>query len=106
LDASTRITSDHPCIQGAEHSDAKHRPLGCSITILLARHPDKVAGLQAGLPAALAEMNAQAFGLIAQGDAEWISDDIANILGRGPRSFGQFARDHANAFTPAAPTGA
>ncbi|MGO9888755.1 MAG: hypothetical protein ACLP0L_12720 [Solirubrobacteraceae bacterium] len=51
-------------------------------------------------------MNTQAFGLIAQGDAEWISDDIANILGRDPRSFEQFARDHANAFTPAATTGA
>jgi len=73
---------------------------------LLARNPDKVARLRAGLPAAVAEMNAQAFGLIAHGDAEWISDDIANILGRDPRSFEQFARDHANAFTPAATTGA
>ncbi len=72
----------------------------------LARNPDKVAGLRAGLPAVVAEMNTQAFGLIAQGDAEWISDDIANILGRDPRSFEQFARDHANAFTPAATTGA
>ena len=54
----------------------------------------------------VAEMNAQAFGLTAQGGAEWISDDIADIIGRDPRSFEQFARDHANAFTPAATTGA
>ena len=67
---------------------------------------DAQAMIAAGLPAAVAEMNAQAFGLIAQGDAEWISDDIANILGRAPRSFEQFALDHAKAFTPTATTGA
>jgi hypothetical protein len=58
------------------------------------------------LPAIVAEMNAQAFGLTARGDAEWISDDIANILGRDPRSFEQFARGPADAFTSAATTGA
>lgn len=44
-------------------------------------------------------------GAFPPGFMKWSSDDIS-ILGRDPRSFEQFAHDHANAFTPAAPTGA
>ncbi|MGH3265414.1 MAG: NmrA family NAD(P)-binding protein [Trebonia sp.] len=62
---------------------------------------DREAMIAAGVPAAIAEQNAQAFSLIATGDAEWLSDDAAKILGHPARSFEQFARDHAAAFTPA-----
>ena len=58
--------------------------------------------IAAGIPAAIAEQNAQAFSLIAAGDAEWLSDDIAKILGHAGRSFQQFAQDHAAAFSPPA----
>lgn len=60
---------------------------------------DKQAMMSAGLPEPVAEQNAQAFGLIAKGDAEWLSDDVESILGHPGRTFEQFARDHAAAFT-------
>lgn len=61
--------------------------------------------IAAGIPAAIAEQNAQAFSLIAAGEAEWLSDDIAKILGHPGRSFRQFAQDHAAAFSPSAEAG-
>jgi uncharacterized protein YbjT (DUF2867 family) len=60
---------------------------------------NKNAMIQAGVPAPIAEMNAQAFALNAEGDAEWVTDDVATILGRPARSFERFAADHAPAFS-------
>lgn len=60
---------------------------------------DKQAMMAAGLPEPIAEQNARAFGLIATGDAEWLSDDVESILGHPGRTFERFARDHAAAFT-------
>ena len=57
------------------------------------------AMIRAGVPAPVAEMNAQAFSLTADGDAEWVTDDVPAILGRPARSFKQFAADHATAFS-------
>jgi uncharacterized protein YbjT (DUF2867 family) len=59
---------------------------------------DKQAMMTAGVPETIAEQNAQAFSLIATGDADWQTDDALEILGREPRSFRQFACDHAAAF--------
>lgn len=56
------------------------------------------AMIGAGIPAPIAEMNAQAFSLSADGNAEWITDDVPSILGRPARSFEQFSADHAAAF--------
>jgi hypothetical protein len=36
--------------------------------------------------------------LFAQGDSEWITDDVPSILGRPARTLEQFATDHAAAF--------
>ena len=60
---------------------------------------DRAAMIAAAVPPPVAEMNAQAFSLIAEGDAEWLSDDVASLLGRPGRSFQQFAADHRSAFT-------
>jgi hypothetical protein len=60
---------------------------------------NKDAMIRAGVPAPVAEMNAQAFSLTADGDAEWISDDVPALLRRPARSFGQFAADYAAAFS-------
>jgi uncharacterized protein YbjT (DUF2867 family) len=60
---------------------------------------DRDAMIRAGVPAAIAEMNAQAFSLIAEGDAAWLSEDVALLLSRPPRSFQQFATDHAASFS-------
>ena len=60
---------------------------------------DKKAMVHAGVPEAIAEMNAQAFTLTAEGDAAWVSDDVQTILGRPARSYQQFATDYANGFS-------
>jgi uncharacterized protein YbjT (DUF2867 family) len=59
---------------------------------------DKAAMIQAGVPKAVAEMNAQALSMIAEGDAAWLSEDVPAILGRPARSFEEFAADYATAF--------
>jgi uncharacterized protein YbjT (DUF2867 family) len=59
---------------------------------------DRAAMIAAGVPAAIAEMNAQAFSLIAEGEAAWLSEDIPTLLGRPARSYQRFATDFAAAF--------
>jgi uncharacterized protein YbjT (DUF2867 family) len=59
---------------------------------------DRQAMIRAGVPAPVAEMNAQAFSMIADGDAAWITDDVPSVLGRPARSFQQFAADCAAVF--------
>ncbi len=68
----------------------EYRPIGFEA--------DRAAMIRAGLPEPVAEMNAQAFSLIAEGDAAWLSEDVPTLLGRPARSFAQFAADHADAF--------
>ncbi len=60
---------------------------------------DKDAMLLAGLPKPVAEMNAQAFSMIAAGDAGWLSEDVPALLGRPARSFEAFATDYTAAFS-------
>ena len=55
--------------------------------------------VDAGLPDTLAAMNAQALALFADGDSDWITNDVPAILGRPARTFAQFANDHASAFS-------
>jgi uncharacterized protein YbjT (DUF2867 family) len=55
--------------------------------------------IRAGVPEAVATSNAQAFGLIADGDAAWLSDDVKSVTGTGPRTLQAFIADHAQAFT-------
>jgi hypothetical protein len=55
--------------------------------------------IRAGVPAPIAEMNARAGSLNADGDAAWITDDIRSLLRRPARSFEQFAADYASAFS-------
>jgi uncharacterized protein YbjT (DUF2867 family) len=64
------------------------------------REEDAQERIDAGVPAAIADMNAHAVSLVAEGDAAWLSQDLPTILGHPARSFEQFAIDHAAAFTP------
>jgi uncharacterized protein YbjT (DUF2867 family) len=57
------------------------------------------AMIRAGIPGQIAEMNAQAFSLTAEGDAEWVTQDVPSLLGRPARSFEQFTADYAAAFS-------
>ncbi|MEV4348366.1 hypothetical protein AB0J83_28255 [Actinoplanes sp. NPDC049596] len=54
--------------------------------------------IDAGLPEHIAQMNAQAVSLFAQGDSDWVTDDVPTILGRPAETFRQFVMDHAAAF--------
>jgi uncharacterized protein YbjT (DUF2867 family) len=76
------------------------RVLGRPITFHpLTYEEEKQGMLTAGVPAAVAEMNAQALQLFAQGDSDWVADDVPRILGRPARTFEQFAIDHAPVFS-------
>ncbi len=59
------------------------------------------AMIQAGLPEPVATSNAQVFGLIAEGDAAWRSDDVAAVTGVPPRDVRTFIADHVSVFAPA-----
>jgi uncharacterized protein YbjT (DUF2867 family) len=59
----------------------------------------RAAMIAAGVPEAVATSNAQAFGLIAEGDAAWLSDDVKTITGTAPRPLRTFIADHVQAFT-------
>jgi uncharacterized protein YbjT (DUF2867 family) len=59
----------------------------------------RTAMIQAGIPETVATSNAQAFGLIAEGDAAWLSDDVKSITGTEPRPLRAFVADHVQAFT-------
>lgn len=63
------------------------------------REEDACAMVRAGLPRAVAEMNALAVSLIADGDAAWTTEDVATLVGRPASSFERFAADHAAAFS-------
>jgi len=59
----------------------------------------KQAMVEAGVPEHIAEMNAQAITLFAEGDSEWVTGDVPAILGRPARTFEQFVHDNASAFS-------
>jgi len=81
-------------------ADVLSRLLGRTITYReLTFEENKAAMVRAGVPEPVAQMNAQAFSLNAQGDAEWVTDDVGAVLGHPARSFEQFATDHATAFS-------
>jgi uncharacterized protein YbjT (DUF2867 family) len=74
--------------------------LGRTITF----HPltfeeQRQAMVSAGVPEAIAEMNAQALSLFAKGDSDWVTDDVPSLLGRPARSFEQFVTENAAAFS-------
>jgi uncharacterized protein YbjT (DUF2867 family) len=74
--------------------------LGRAITYReLSFEENKDAMIRAGVPEQIAEMNAQAFSLTADGDAEWVTSDVPSLLGRPARSFEEFATDYAGAFS-------
>jgi uncharacterized protein YbjT (DUF2867 family) len=59
----------------------------------------KQAMIDAGLPEVVAEDNAKALSLFADGDADYVSDDVPELLGHPARSFEQFVTDYAAAFS-------
>jgi uncharacterized protein YbjT (DUF2867 family) len=89
-------------LSGTEVAAVLSKVLGRTITF----HPitfeeQKQAMLDVGLPEAVADDNATAVALMADGDCEYVTDDVRSILGRPARSFEHFATDYAAAFSPA-----
>ncbi|MFE7119560.1 SDR family oxidoreductase [Streptomyces sp. NPDC057654] len=58
----------------------------------------RAAMIEAGVPESVAASNAQVFGLIAEGDADWRSDDVEAVTGVPPRGVRTFLADHVSAF--------
>ena len=58
----------------------------------------KQAMVDAGMPEMVALSNAQALALFADGDADYVTEDLPTLLGRPARSFAQFVTDYAEAF--------
>jgi hypothetical protein len=53
--------------------------------------------VDAGVPEPIAQMNAEAISLFAQGDSDWVTDDVPVLLGRPSGTLRQFAMDHSAA---------
>lgn len=57
---------------------------------------DAMVGL--GLPVGVASDNARALALFATGDADYVTTDVPDLVGRPARTFAQFVSDHRDAF--------
>lgn len=60
---------------------------------------DKQAMINIGVPETVAEDNARALSLFAQGDATYITNDVPSLLGQAARTFEQFATNYTSAFS-------
>ena len=56
------------------------------------------AMIAAGVPEAVARSNAEAFRLIGEGDAAWITDDVEVLTGTAPLSVQDFLAEHRERF--------
>jgi uncharacterized protein YbjT (DUF2867 family) len=86
-------------LTGAEVAGVLSKALGRPITF----HPitfeeQREAMIKAGLPESVAEDNARAVTLMADGDCDYLTEDVPTILGRPARTFEQFVTDQAAAF--------
>jgi uncharacterized protein YbjT (DUF2867 family) len=96
----TYLLSGPELITNSDVATVLSKLIGRTITYRqLSFDEDLATMIRAGVPVPIAEMNAQAFSLIADGDAAWLSEDVASLLGRPARSFEQFATDYAVAFS-------
>ncbi|WP_213005818.1 NAD(P)H-binding protein [Paractinoplanes toevensis] len=83
----------------AEAAEELSAVLGRPITFRsLTFEEQKQDMVDAGVPERIAEMNAQAIRLFAEGDSDWVTDDVPAILGRPAGTFRQFVVDHVAAF--------
>jgi uncharacterized protein YbjT (DUF2867 family) len=87
-------------LTGADVAGVLSKVLGRPINF----HPitfeeQREAMLKAGLPESVAEDNARAVTLMADGDCDYLTEDVPTILGRPARTFEQFATDYASAFS-------
>lgn len=86
-------------LSGTEVAAVLSRVLGRTIRFRpITFEEQKQAMINVGLPEAVADDNALAVALMADGDCDYLTDDVPSILGRPARSFERFATDYAAAF--------
>jgi uncharacterized protein YbjT (DUF2867 family) len=86
-------------LSGYEVAEICTKVLGRKITFYpISPEEQKQAMISVGLPEQLAEDNASAVALMAEGDCDFVTDDVAKILGRPAGTFEQFVTDFAKAF--------
>jgi uncharacterized protein YbjT (DUF2867 family) len=87
-------------LSGTEVATVLTQVLGRTITFQpITFEQQQQAMITAGLPEPIAEDNATAVALMADGDLDYTTDDVPSILGRPARTFEQFAADYAAAFS-------
>jgi uncharacterized protein YbjT (DUF2867 family) len=87
-------------LSSAEVAVILSKVLGREITFRpITFEEQRQAMISAGLPGPVAEDNARALTLSAGGEADYVTTDVPDILGRPARSFEQFATEYATAFT-------
>ena len=87
-------------LSGKDVAEVFTKVLGRLITFQsISYEEQKRAMVDAGLPEPVAEDNARAVALMADGDCDYVTDDVPQILGRPAGSFDRFATDYSSAFS-------
>jgi uncharacterized protein YbjT (DUF2867 family) len=87
-------------LSGTDVAQIFTKVLGRPITFHPISYEDqKRAMVEVGLPEPVAKDNARAVALMADGDCDYITADVRQILSRPAGSFEQFVIDYANAFS-------
>jgi uncharacterized protein YbjT (DUF2867 family) len=87
-------------LSGKDVAEIFTKVLGRLITFdAISYEVQKQAMIDVGLPEPVAKDNALAVAWMADGDCDYVTDDVPLILGRPARSFEQFAVDYAEAFS-------
>ena len=87
-------------LSSAQAAEVLSKVLGRTITFNpISYEEQKQAMIRVGLPEAVAEDNAKAVSMMADGDCDYVTDDVPSLLGRPARSFERFATDFARAFS-------
>jgi uncharacterized protein YbjT (DUF2867 family) len=87
-------------LSGTEVAAVLSKVLGRTITFYpITFEEQKQTMLDVGLPEVVADDNARAVALMADGDCDYLTEDVPSILRRPARSFEQFATDYATTFS-------
>jgi uncharacterized protein YbjT (DUF2867 family) len=87
-------------LSGKDVAEIFTKVLGRPITFhSISFEEQKQAMIDAGLPGPVAKDNAVAVAWMADGDCDYVTDDVPQILGRPAGSFEQFAIDYAQTFS-------
>jgi uncharacterized protein YbjT (DUF2867 family) len=95
-----RVLAHHPAKAAALHAPAQQR-LHAELPHAGTRDRQLravLAMIGAAPPEVMAEDNAKALSLFADGGADYVTDDVPKLLGCSARSFEQFVTDYASAF--------